>query len=77
MSWFNKLIDGFEDAQEYVFDQTAYQQRRVLQEAAKLASALHGIGSKNWTCRKCRHPNAAQSNFCGGCGRKKGSPITE
>ena len=32
-------------------------------------------GLKGWRCKKCKKINPMSNGFCGGCGRKKGSPV--
>lgn len=74
MSWFDSFIEGAEDAKEYVFDQETYQTRKLLRTLAPLIVAA-ARRNQGWYCRKCNHDNGEPAKFCGGCGRKRGSPL--
>ncbi len=74
MSWFDSFLDGADDAYRYVFDHRTHQTRRLLWAMAPLARAAAAAG---WWCKEpaCGHTNGAKARFCGGCGRKRGSPL--
>ena len=38
-------------------------------------SAAHSA-ARGWICKKCRHPNAFDDRYCGGCAREKNSPLS-
>ncbi len=77
MSWVGRLWTRTEGARNAMREVVV-----TLAETLDLADEMAGAASapptrtpSGWRCKKCRHINRVRDAHCGGCGRKKGSPL--